>query len=350
MPEPARLRAYRRCAEWAIAAAVAQELGVFEALAGSALSMRALAEELTLDRRGLRALLGVLQELRLVRVEDGEVRLTGQGRARFVDRDAPDFEGDATRHWLHGIRGWASDLPEAVRHGAERSGREESSHDDPESLARFMAAMDSKEPELVRRVVDLCLERLGDGRGAEASEPGAIASSANASSNGSTRVLDLGGGPGTFTREFVRRGATVTLADRPEVIDYVGDAYGLARLERATLWGGDFTAELPSGPFDVVLLSNITHIYDPETNRALLERLGRRIRRGGTVAIVDFVRGISEFGALFALTMLLHTEGGGTYTLPEYERWLRQTGYERVRCASVDADRQLITARAAGGT
>jgi hypothetical protein len=62
------------------------------------------------------------------------------------------------------------------------------------------------------------------------------------------------------------------------------------------------------------------------------------------VAVVDFVRGISEFAPLFALTMLLSTDGGGTWSLPEYTGWLHDAGLERVRCVTIGPDFQMITA------
>jgi hypothetical protein len=62
------------------------------------------------------------------------------------------------------------------------------------------------------------------------------------------------------------------------------------------------------------------------------------------VAIIDFVRGVSEFAPLFALTMLLSTDDGGTWSLSEYTDWLHGGGLERVRCASIGPDLQMITA------
>ena len=56
------------------------------------------------------------------------------------------------------------------------------------------------------------------------------------------------------------------------------------------------------------------------------------------MAIVDFVRGVSEFAPLFALTMLLSTDDGSTWSLPEYSSWLLGAGLERVRCTTIRPD------------
>lgn len=339
MADPGELKAARRGAEWALAAATAQELGCFRELARGPVSPRRLAEALSLDVRGTSILLGALVDLGLVREEPEGFRLTGQGRARFVDRDTPDFEGDAVRLWLANIRGWAAELEEAVRRGeppsrrtppGRSSGEEE---EEEESLSRFMAAMASKDPALVERAVEECRRRLR--------ESGRDLAGA--------RALDLGGGPGAFARALAEAGARTVLADRPEVIAHVTERYGLGDAGGLELWGGDFLEELPEGDFDLVLLANITHIYDEETNAALLRRLGERIRPGGVVAILDFVRGVSEFASLFAITMLLNTQRGGTYGREEYEAWLKAAGFGALRLVSLDADRQLITARREGG-
>ncbi len=339
-------------------AATAQELGLFERLARGPARPSSLAAELGLSPRGTRALLGALEALGLARRDaEGRVALTGQGRARFVDRDAPDFEGPALALWHAHIRRWATGLAPAVRAGGPPGSPSEAAppggpsddasaagegpaadeegwagrREDPESLSRFLAAMDNKDPALVLGTVERALARLEPPPGSP------------------VRVLDLGGGPGTFARVFAERGARVVLFDRPEVIEHAAEAFGLAALERLELRGGDFLDAFPEGPFDLVLLANITHIYDPETNRRLLADAFRALAPGGAVAILDFVRGMDPFAALFAITMLLNTERGDTYGRARYEEWLSAAGFGGVRVERMDADRHLITARRPAG-
>ncbi len=345
-PEPdlGNLFDFRRGAEWALVAAWGLELGLFEHLADGPRTARDLARETGWSPRGLSILLGALEELGAVRRaapgddpgRDRDVsqrddpgpayRLTGGARARFLSRDTPDHSADSVRHWLRSVRTWAHDLGEAVRTGrppAGDEGQEGEETDHEERVARFQAAMANKDPAMVERVVEGALRRVEDPR----------------------RALDLGGGPGTFARRFAERGMEAVLMDRPEVIDHVADAYGLARVEGLSLVGGDFLEELPEGPFDVVLLANITHLFDADTNRRLLERLGERVRPGGVVAIMDFVRGLSSFAPLFAVTMLLNTAEGTTHGLDAYRSWLESAGLGSLRREAVDEDRHLLTAR-----
>lgn len=345
--DPGELRDFRRGAEWALAAATAHELGIFRGLADGPRPLETLSAELESDPRGLRILLGACRDLGLVRPAEDGWRLTGQGRARFLDRETPDFEGDAMRQWLASIRRWAVGLPEAVREGEpppeEGRAGDPWGEDEEERMERFMAAMAGKDPALVRKVVGVLLDRL-DGSGSPARAETDAGDGGGPPAEDRARILDLGGGPGTFSRELLRRGARVVLLDRPEVIDHVSDRYGLASLERLELRAGDFLEELPEGPFDGVLVANITHIYDPETNASLLARIRDRLRPGGAVAILDFVRGISDFAGLFAITMLLNTERGDTYARADYEDWLEAAGLARVRVVSVDPERQVVSA------
>ena len=118
MPDPEAFRDFRRHAEWAIVGATAHELGVFGELARGAATAERLADALSLDPRGTRILVHALLEMGLV-VETGEaLQLTGAARARFVDRDTPDFQGDWTLLWLNSIRRYASGLARAVATGA----------------------------------------------------------------------------------------------------------------------------------------------------------------------------------------------------------------------------------------
>lgn len=325
MPHPSDLTSFRRHAEWAVAAATAAELGVFDRLAASPAHPAELAGELDLHPRGASVLLGVLEEMHLVRSEpDGRFRVTGPARGYLVDPDTPDYRADAVGLWLRNLREWTSSLPEALRTGeppgAEDGADEEVS--DLEAMERFQAAMANKSPRLVEAVVDAALERAP----------------------ASGRVLDVGGGPGTFSREFVGRGYRALLFDRPEVVEHAAEAYRLARVPEIELEGGDFLEELPAGEFEVVFLANITHIFDAGTNRSLLERLGRHVAPGGVMAVMDFVRGQEPFAALFAVTMLLNTERGDTYDLPTYQGWLEAAGMADVRCRTVPEERQVVTA------
>jgi SAM-dependent methyltransferase len=319
-PGPTDLAGCRRGAEWALVAATAMEVGLVGALAAGPASPDDVAARLGLSPRGTRILLGALEELGLVRSDPDGVRLTGEGRARLVDRDTPDFEADSLRFWLLNLRRWTDGLPEATRTGQPQIGPGGRS---PEGLAAFMAAMASKSRELVEAVVRGTLERAPAARTA----------------------LDLGGGPGTFARAFARHGLRAVLFDQPEVVEHVRGAYDLDQEPDVELRAGDFLEAFPEGTFDIVFVGNITHIYDRDTNRDLIESCAGALSPGGVLAVLDFVRGEAPFAALFAVTMLLNSRhGGDTYDRSTYETWMLGAGLRDVRLRRVDEDRHLITA------
>jgi SAM-dependent methyltransferase len=323
MAELSDLPRFRRGAEWALAVGVALELGLFEALAPGSADSEALARGLQLDPRGVATLLGALEPVGAV-VRDGRAwRLTGPARARFVDRDTPDYDADRLRHWMRSMRRWTSELGPTIREGVspDTGKKPDGVARRGEDLERFMAAMANRPAEWVAAIADAVRMAAPSAR----------------------TLLDAGGGPGILSRALVERGFRVTLMDRPEVIEFVADRYGLAEAEGIRLLSGDFHSELPTGGFDVALFSNVSHIFGAEKNRELVDRAARALSPGGTLAIVDFVRGESEFAALFALTMLMVTEEGGTWDRADYESWLRAAGLERFRCVTVMPDVQLVT-------
>jgi hypothetical protein len=106
---------------------------------------------------------------------------------------------------------------------------------------------------------------------------------------------------------------------------------------------------LPEGPFDAAYLGSVSHIYGPEENLALIERVAGSLSPGGLIAITDFFRGLSRGAALFAVNMLINTESGNTYTEEEYRGWLGAAGFEVVEVLPIpDRDTRFILARRPG--
>lgn len=308
-------------AEIAATVAAAADAGVTRALATGPVATDDIARQGGLDRRATRIVVAALEDAGYAdRRGDGFV-LSERGRRELGE----DGAGGGLPLWLTNLRAWVR-LPEVLASGVpvEEGGTQQ----DEDALARYMAGMAAAPRERVHRVVDLCLERV----------PGAA------------RALDLGGGPGHFARAFAERGLHVTLVDTAETIGFVGPAYGLLDVDALELVAADFLDDpLPDGPFDIVLLSNITHLFTADVNRRLIQRVAEVVRPGGAIAITDFMRGQSPRAARFALIMLLRTEAGDTYAEHEYAGWLADAGFTDTRTDDVDPERQLITALKPGG-
>lgn len=319
----------RDLAEATATVAAAYDAGIFRGLDEGPATPEELAARVNLDTRAVGILLPLLAELGLLQVDGERFRLTGPVRRGLADPESGEFEGGGLPLWLMNLRAFTH-LPDVLTTGESLGHPDEDEDEKRESLARFMAGMAAAPAERVQEIVNACLARLED-RGTEpADRP--------------RRMLDIGGGPGHMTRAFVERGLRGTLLDRPETVEFVADAYGLADVEGLELVGGDFMEDdLPEGPFDVVLMSNVVHIYSPERNRDLFAKVARVTAPGGVAAVADFFRGRSRRAVHFALVMLLRTEGGNTYTEAEVGEWLEEAGFQTPETAQVDADRHVIT-------
>jgi len=151
-------------------------------------------------------------------------------------------------------------------------------------------------------------------------------------------LLDVGGGPGTYTAAFLRAvpGLRATLFDLPAVIEIARQRLrenGL--LDRVRFVAGDFyTDELPAG-HDVALLSAIIHQNSPQQNIDLFRKVWRALQPGGRLIIRDHIlhpsRTNPRAAAVFAVNMLCGTAGGNVYTYREIRTALAAAGFVRVR-------------------
>ncbi|WDP91386.1 MAG: methyltransferase domain-containing protein [Desulfobacter sp.] len=152
------------------------------------------------------------------------------------------------------------------------------------------------------------------------------------------RLLDVGGGSGTYTMAFLEASPqmSATIFDLPEVVDM-----GRARIEASGLKdrvdfvaGNFYTDALPPG-YDLALLSAIIHQNSLEQNLALYKKIWTVLIPEGRLVIRDHVmekdRTAPKSGAIFAINMLVGTPGGGTYTYEEIEAGLVEAGFEKIR-------------------
>ena len=309
----------REAAEGLLLVAAALETGLLELLERER-TVEELARERGLDPRALEICLRGLEELGVVERGSRGVRLTTFGRSRFVDRASPRYVAADLPLWRDSLRGWLF-LDEVLRSGRPLQG---TSGDAPELQERLSRSLAAKPPERVERLVERVLAR------AAVREP---------------RVLDLGGGTGVHARAFLARGCRVTLLELPAVLRHARDALGLARFRDLELVEGDLRDELPRGPFDVLLLADVLHELPPAEARSVLARAARVGAPSAVVAVADRFRGVTHGAALFAVSLLLYTEGGDAYEVGEVTGWLAEAGFSDPRVEALDSRLTLLTAR-----
>jgi SAM-dependent methyltransferase len=295
----------------------AMKTGLFSALTEKK-EIPLLAQELGADERALYIVLEALCAMGYVEKENDSYIIADRARPLFID-EGKDYVGGYLPHTLNKLNAWL-ELPQIIK--GEKTGRRK-----PDNISTFMKAMASTPEEDVQEIVTHCLDKKKDAK----------------------TVLDLGGGPGKYSLVFVDKGLKAVLLDTPETIDYVSSEFGLADINNLTLKKGDFMQDEFVNEFeelfDIVFMGNITHIYSQDVNRSLLMRVGRLLKKGGIVAIEDFVRGRSPYADMFAVNMLANTQGGGTWTEEQYIMWLTEAGFSNIKVIDLaDKDKQLITA------
>ena len=166
-----------------------------------------------------------------------------------------------------------------------------------------------------------------------------------------TRLLDVGGGAGTFSLCFCQRHRRLraTIFDLPlaaEIARSFVERWGLEdRIE--VVVGDAFAGPLPPG-HDAIFLSNVLHGHGEAANRRLLAHAAAALPPGGLLVVRDIFmhEGLTEptMGAVFSVNMLLHTTEGRCYSFQEVAGWLESAGFTGVEHLQ---EHSIVTARQA---
>lgn len=296
--------------------ASAHRAGIFDALLEEK-DLATLKRALNADERALFIVLEALCSLGYAHKRLDRYAITENGRSHFIEQ-GKDYVGGSLPHFLDIMEAWLK-IPEILKE--TKPGKEEN------NVAAFMNAMASRPDKAVEETVNHCLKRKKNAK----------------------NVLDLGGGPGKYSKSFVNKGLNAVLYDLPDTIDYVRTQFDLGNVKNLTLKKGDFTHEFvnefSNESFDIVFMGNICHIYSENENRELIRRASNILGSNGMIAIEDFVRGRSPMAEMFAVNMLANTKGGNTYTEAQYREWLTDAGFRRIEVIDLAQKRsQLITA------
>jgi SAM-dependent methyltransferase len=151
---------------------------------------------------------------------------------------------------------------------------------------------------------------------------------------GCSRILDVGGGPGTYSVLLAERypGLSSTVLDLPAIIK-VAEGLIAARevADRvSTLPGNYHSSEFPGGN-DAVLFFGILHQESPAAICRLFRKAHAALKPGGKVYVMDIMTDAThtqpEFSALFAVNMALTTENGWVFSDAELQSWAEASGF-----------------------
>ena len=294
----------------------AADLNVFTILKTEPMSARAVADKLEADTRAISILLDALAAMALLTKQNNEYSLSSEV-AHLLTEDSSRSILPAIRHQANCLRRWIQ-LPQVIRNG-QPAEHILNIHSETEDTAAFIGAMDNFSTPVAADVISKL-------------EPFNF-----------RHLLDVGGASGTWTIEFLRAvpQAKATLFDLPEVIPMAKEHIAKAGLtNQVEFVEGDFyTDDLPAGA-DFIWLSAIAHQNSRQQNQQLFSKLYTVLENGGKLVLRDVVMDESrtkpEGGALFAINMLVATEGGGTYTFDEFRMDLLNAGFANITLVQQD--------------
>lgn len=282
------------------------KLDVFTPLADRALTAAELAGALKCAARGVAMLLNALAALGLLE-KRGDNYADTPFAAEFLCRTAPRYLGHIILHHHNLMEGWAH-LDEAVKSGGPI--RKRVSHDVGEDEREsFEMGMFNLAMQVAPRIVP------------------------QINLSGRRRLLDLGGGPGTYAIHFCMQNPhlTAVVYDLPTTRPFAErtiDRFGLTG--RIAFEDGDFITEGIKGTFDVAWLSHILHSEGPEGCAVILQKAVAALEPGGMILVQEFILNDSHdgppFPALFSLNMLIGTPAGRAYSEGELFNMLAAAG------------------------
>jgi precorrin-6B methylase 2 len=301
---------YSRSFQPACVLTAAATLDVFSPLRAKPMTAGKLACELGTDLRATTILLDALVALKFLSKKSEEYSVP-ENVAGLLTEQSADNVLPMIRHHANCLRRWA-ELAKVTRTGkcAETGPGVRGADADQ---ADFIGAMNA----ISRPVADEIINKIRPSR--------------------FRQMLDIGGGPGTWTIAFLRAApeAGATLFDLPAAVSIAKKNFAEAGLaDRVTLVEGDFyTNALPEGA-DLAWLGAICHQNSRQQNRDLFANVHDALVDDGTLVIRDVIMEPCHTspvgGALFAVNMLVGTEAGGTYTFDEYRQDLCAAGFAKV--------------------
>lgn len=274
-----------------------------------------LAEIVRGDERRLTALLNALTAMGLLTKTDDAFSTTDES-ATFLSKTSEAYVGHIIMHHHHLVESW-NRLDEAVTTGSPTRGR--SSTSDESAREHFLMGMFNIAMQLAPRVTT----QLDLG--------------------GRERLLDLGGGPGTWAIHFclANAGLTATVFDLPTTQPFAKktiERFGLA--DRVRFQGGDFLEDSIEGRYDAAWLSHILHSEGPETCQRTVNKAVAALEPGGLILIHEFVLNDDLTSplkpALFSLNMIVGTPEGRAYSEGQLKSMLNDAGCKDIERLEIE--------------
>ena len=290
------------------------ELEVFTAIGEDNSTAAQIAKRCQTSEKGMRVLCDFLTIMGMLTKQGDRYALTLDS-ATFLDKRSPAYVGGATEFLCSPMLTEGSkNMAEAVRRGGtamENEGTLDPEHPLWVKFARGMAPLMMMPAQMIAKLVDPNADRK-------------------------LKILDIAAGHGMFGIAFAtnNKQAEITAVDWKPVLEVAKENAQKAGVSDRyrTIEGSAFDVEFGSG-YDLVLLTNFLHHFDPPTNETLLRKVRAALADGGRAVTLEFVpnedRVTPPDTAGFSVMMLTGTPSGDAYTFSELERMFANAGFSR---------------------
>ena len=285
------------------------ELDIFTNIDESGTTSKQIADNLNLDEHACERLMNALVSLGFLKKQNHLFFNTAESFA-FLSKKSPDYLG-GLMHSNHLWNTW-SNLTKVVKTGISANPSEINERGE-EWLFSFISAMhDRAKKQAPLQLANIDLSEVKS-------------------------VLDIGGGSGAFSMEFVSRkpGIEATVFDLPNVVPITKkflEKEGFS--DKIKTHAGDYTTDDLPGGFDLVFLSAIIHSNSLEVNQDLIKKCFGSLNKNGRIVIQDWImnndRTQPASGAVFAINMLVGTEAGDCFTEQEVTEMLNVAGFKNI--------------------
>ncbi len=287
------------------------KLDVFTTIGEEALTGAGIAQKLQTDERATAMFLNALAAMGLLRKKKDMFSNTPSS-LKFLSKSSPQYIGYMIMHHAHLVDSW-NKLDEGVRGGGPLRERTSVVDDENRREAFLMGMFNmgmSIGPQLAQKI------DLAD----------------------RSQLLDLGGGPGTYAIHFCLANPRLkaTVFDLPTTRPFAEKTIAKFDLsDRIGFQSGSYLTDDIQGGYDVAWLSHILHAEGPENCQNIIQKAVSALKPGGQIIIHEFILKNTMdgplFPALFALNMLLGTEGGQSYSEAQLKEMLETAGVKDIK-------------------
>lgn len=301
---------------------VANEIGLFDNLASGPATLDSLAESTGIARPQVRILADALVALGLIECHGNQYQ-NGPVAAAFLSGAGPSDLRPLLRFWDHLAYPMWTQLETAIRTGQGQG---------------TMALSGEQQ-----RIFSEGVEAI--------QAPPAMALPTAYDFNRHRRVLDLGGGTGSWLIALLRHYPFLegTLFELPNAA-----AIAQQRLvrdhcaRRVQVVEGNFFKDPVPSDHDAVLIANVMHLLSPAHNLELLRRTRAHVPDGARLLLADFWTDVTHtqslFAALMAAEFFVITGEGDVYSEEEARGWLQESGWRVVERKSLAGPVSLLVA------